>query len=228
MNRRSPQEPVLEQGDYIRYERGTAPLEFKSVRHRPDYKNKDKPREPVSSAKPAPKLTPIEIKQSRQEEREEAERLEKEKKQDDVPFILEFRPIEARDFNFILNSWLMSYRDSRRDHTNGNYFPGQQNLIAEISQRRTLIVGCDAESPEWIVGYICGQLLTDGRLLLDYIYVKHAYRERGIARGLLAAIGWTEGMEIVATHWTKPIDKVGKRYNAGHNAYFNTMGFSNV
>jgi GNAT superfamily N-acetyltransferase len=145
-----------------------------------------------------------------------------------MPFTLAFRPIEGADFNFILNAWMMSYRDSKRDHKNSDYFPGQQNLIAEISQRRNLIVGCDAETPEWIAGFICGIMLEDGRLLLDYIYVKQAYRERGIARGLLSAMGWDENTEIVATHWTKQIDKVGRRYNAGHNSYFNQIGFSNV
>lgn len=226
MIRKSPQEPVLEQGDYIRYERGCAPTPYRAPRDREDYKNKDKPRwQPPQRPKEVKQPSPITVKLADQEKIAERDAP---KKRAEMPFVLDFRPLEAADFNFVLNAWMMSYRDSKRDHKNSDYFPGQQNLIAEISKRRNLIIGCDAESPEWIAGFIVGQMLKDGRLLLDYIYVKHAYRERGIARGLLSAMGWTEDTEIIATHWTKQIDKVGRRYNAGHNAYFNTMGFSDV
>jgi GNAT superfamily N-acetyltransferase len=156
------------------------------------------------------------------------ERKAAEEERAETPFPLSFRGIQAEDFPFVLNAWMMSYRDSRRDHTNGDYFPGQQNLIAELAARRNLVIGCDADTPEWIAGFVCGIPLEDGRLLVDYIYVKQAYRERGIARGLLAALGWRDGMEIVATHWNRGLDRAARRYNATHNAYFNLIGYSDV
>lgn len=233
MGHTTTKEPELEHGDYIRYERGTAPLDpaNKKRRDRADYKTRfEKPTKEQKEhwsriAAQAKKPSPIAVKLADQEAIKD-----REEKRDrrEVPFTLAFRSIEVADFNFILNAWMMSYRDSRRDHTNGDYFHGQQNLIAEISQRRNMVLGVDAEVPEWIAGFVCGQMLKDGRLLLDYIYVKQAYRERGIARGLLGAIGWTPETEIIATHWTKQIEKVGRRYGATHNAYFNTMGFSDV
>ncbi|HST79075.1 MAG TPA: GNAT family N-acetyltransferase [Verrucomicrobiae bacterium] len=220
--------PELEHGDYVRYERGTAPLPYRAPRDRADHptrKRKQTPTERSPQRFPERNLSPIEIKLADEEKKAEPERNKVRK---EMPFTLAFRPIEGEDFNFILNAWMMSYRDSKRDHNNQSYFQGQQNLIAEISKRRNLIVGCDAETPNWIAGFICGIMLQDGRLLLDYIYVKHAYRERGIARGLLSAMGWTQDTEIIATHWTRQIDKVGRRYNAGHNSYFNQIGFSDV
>lgn len=218
--------PDLESVTYIQYERGTAPVKgFVRSRDRAEQAERNRKRNAQQKeTKPARRPpSPIEIKLADQEKI--AERKEK-KDRREIPFTLAFRPIEADDFNFILNAWMMSYRDSRRDHNNGDYFYGQQNLIAEISKRRDLIVGCDAETPTWIAGFICGKMLQNEKLLLDYIYVKQAYRERGIARGLLSAIGWGHNTEIIATHWTKQIEKVGRRYNAGHNSYYNSMGFS--
>lgn len=227
--------PELDENDYIRYTRGTAPVKgFKEAKYRDDHPNQKRKRrlaEEAEKAKnaplhnPTPPKSPIEKRLAKDENEEE---VKEHNHLADVPFDLAYRGIEQDDFGFILKSWLLSYRDSKRDHTNTVYFRGQQNLIAEISKRRSLIIGCDAETPSFIVGFVCGTMLQDGRLLLDYIYVKHAYRERGIARGLLSQIGWTQDTEIVATHWTKQIDRVGRRYNAGHNSYFNSMGFSDV
>lgn len=145
-----------------------------------------------------------------------------------LPFPLAYRQIEEADFPFILNAWILSYRDCMRDHKNSDYFPGQQNLIAELAKRRNMVLACDGDTPSFILGFACGIPLEDGRLLVDYVYVKQAYRERGIARGMLAQLGHRMDMEIVATHWNKRLDKVARRYNAGYNAYFNIIGYSEV
>lgn len=166
-----------------------------------------------------------------------AKKAEKEKRQaanearriqGPLPFPLAYRGVEAEDLPFILNAWVLSYRDFKRDHKNSDYFPGQQNLIAELAKRRNMVVACDGDTPSFIVGFCCGITLADGRLLVDYVYVKQAYREHGIGRGMLAELGWRNGMEIVATHWTRTIDKLARRYNAGLNAFFNTIGYSEV
>ncbi|RYF46773.1 MAG: N-acetyltransferase [Cytophagaceae bacterium] len=233
MSANTTKEPELEYGDYIRYERGTAPLDAKNNwhRNRDDYKrrfqNKTAEEKHLEERRKLfeKQPSPINEKQAKEEAMSDSTETKDRK---EIPFVLQFRSIEPSDFNFILNAWMRSYRDSKRDHTNTDYYHGQQNLIAAISQRRTMIIGCDAEAPEWMAGFICGQKLKDGRLLVDYVYVKHAYRERGIARALLDALGYNRDFEIIATHWTKQVDKVGRRYGATHNSYFNSMGFSDV
>lgn len=145
-----------------------------------------------------------------------------------LPFPLHYRGIEAGDFPFVLNAWILSFRDFKRDHKNSDYFPGQQNLIAELAKRRNLVIACDGDTPSFVVGFACGITLADGRMLVDYVYVKQAYRERGIGRGMLGQLGWRSDMEIVATHWTRGVDKLARRYNAGFNSFFNTIGYSEV
>lgn len=160
--------------------------------------------------------------------RQTPEEAEADKKRLECPFPLTFRPCEAGDYSFILNAWMRSYRDQMRTMRNETYYNGQQNLISELAKRRQVVVGCDGDTPEWIAGFICGVPLEDNRLVIDYVYVKQAYRDRGIARGLLAAIGWRHGQEIIVTHKRQSIEGVFPRYNASYNPYFNAIGFSDV
>jgi GNAT superfamily N-acetyltransferase len=180
---------------------------------------------PKADVKPEPPTKMVVgIKKEKQPADEELE----DKKRLECPFPLVFRPCEPADYNFILNAWMRSFRDSMRTMCNETYYAGQQNLISELAKRRQLVIGCDGDTPEWIAGFICGVPLEDNRLVVDYVYVKHAYRGRGIGRGLLQSLGWLSGQEIVATHKTRGIDSSFGRYNATFNPYFNQIGFSDV
>lgn len=180
---------------------------------------------PKANEKPEP---PKEMLVGERKERQVNDEAVEDKKRLECPFPLIFRPCEAGDYGFILNAWMRSYRDQMRTMRNDTYFMGQQNLISELAKRRQVVVGCDGDTPEWIAGFICGVPLEDNRLVVDYIYVKQAYRDRGIARGLLQSLGWMHGQEIVATHKRQKIEGVFPRYNATYNPYFNQIGFSDV
>lgn len=200
-----------------------APADRSDVpKHRKRYEAWTSPRKEPKPEPPSSMIVGIaKAKQTEEEAAEDKKRLE-------CPFPLVFRSCEPTDYNFVLNAWMRSYRDTQRNMKNGDYFYGQQNLIAELAKRRQMVIGCDGDTPEWIAGFICGIPLEDGRLIVDYIYVKQAYRNRGIARGLLQSLGHLSGQEIVATHKTRGIDTVFPRYNATFNPYFNQIGFSDV
>jgi GNAT superfamily N-acetyltransferase len=142
----------------------------------------------------------------------------------DIPFSLGLRAAKQEDLNFILSSWLRSYRDAKRTMKNHDYFTGQQKLIAALADRRSLVIGCDVDKPDWIVGYACGQKLEDGSLLLDYVYVKQPYRERGIGKALIAALGWAPDTHIVATHWNRVAHALCKKFMVDHNEYYLMIG----
>lgn len=145
---------------------------------------------------------------------------------------LTLREAEDGDVHFILNSWMKSYekakcgdRESRaaeagsyevatRAMSSRRYFRGQQALISALAARRRLLVACDAETPEYIVGWACGTLKDDpSELVVDYVYVKHGYRHSGVARELIRGLGWQPGLGIVATHWTKPCTSKAIKYS---------------
>lgn len=167
-------------------------------------------------------------KETEEKQKELDERLAEAMK-DAIPFEIMYRPIEQGDYNFVLNAWMRSNRETMRKVRSIEYFAGQQALIAEIAKRRQICISCDADTPEWIAGFACGMPLVDGRIVVDFIYVKHAYRRRGIAQGMLRSLGWTHGMEIVATHLSnKYVEKSYLRYNACYNPFFNMIGYSDV
>lgn len=181
---------------------------------------------PPKSQKETDALRRVEILDKKS--KEDAESDARERKRRETPFDLLVRPIAPTDFNFVLNAWLKSYRDSRRQIRNDVYFAGQQNLISEIAKRRVCVIGCDAEYPEWIAGFAAGRMLSNGTLLLDYVYVKSPYRERGIALQLVGALGWSEGIPIIATHMTKCAERIGRKYEIQLNEYFNAIGYADV
>lgn len=162
-----------------------------------------------------------------EEEAKASEKLERQQHATS-PFTLAFRDVAHSDFHFVLNAWMMSYRDSNRHLKNDEYFRGQQNLIAEIANRRNCLLAVDRDVPDYIIGFAAGISLSDGRFLLDYVYVKHAYRERGIARSLLEQMGVTHETAIVCTHRNKPVQPTMNKYRIEYNPYFNTIGFSDV
>lgn len=142
----------------------------------------------------------------------------------ETPFVLSFRALKETDLNFVLNAWMKSYRDSKRSIKNAAYFTGQQKLIGALGERRRLIIGCDADAPEWIAGFVCGIPLEDNRILIDYVYVKQPYRERGVAKALIAALGWHPEMGVVASHWNTVCKIVAARYNIEHDEYYLMLG----
>jgi hypothetical protein len=147
--------------------------------------------------------------------------------------------------NFILNSWLMSYKHVRcgtyderlaasgamfagRAMDSGRYFKGQQALVSALAARSRVLSVCDAQDPSFVVGWACGALQgpseASQELVVHYVYVKHAYRKHGVALELLKGLGWKPGMTILATHWTKPCATKAIKYNIVFDDYPLTVG----
>lgn len=143
---------------------------------------------------------------------------------------VQFRGIEPGDLHFVLNSWMKSLQPTRRVG-NELFFAGQQRLIAALAERAIIIVCCDGNPlmSHFIFGWACGEMdVKNDILTLHYIYVKHGYRMMGLAKDMLAKLGWKPKTEIVATHWTKPCAVLAQRYNARFSDYPLMIGNQNV
>ena len=155
-----------------------------------------------------------------------------------LPLVL--RAMVPEDVNFITNSWLKSYAESAigprqkgvsaRERVTTHhgvsptrFYKKEQDLIHALSQLRKIVVACDPEAPNFIYGYACGEARFDdpegGWLLLDFVYVKTAYRLQGIARQMLEeGFGWTE-QPIFATHWTFMCNEIDKYHRINYDDY---------
>lgn len=96
------------------------------------------------------------------------------------------------DLNFILSSWLRSYRNTYlvRFVNNDTYFSAQKRLIMRILEQRTVMVISSNEDSDQIIGYLVygPYSLNPTSVVLDYAYVKSPYRKMGFLRHMVDSV----------------------------------------
>lgn len=120
---------------------------------------------------------------------------------------VKLRPAMKEDLNFILNSWLKSYRSSpfAAKMINKVYFSNHQEVIKSILADNLITVACNPEDEGQIFGYMVFNTLPGNVLLIHYTYIKHTYRRMGIAKFIYDAIK-TDDLGVLYTHHTKYAD----------------------
>lgn len=130
------------------------------------------------------------------------------------------------DQNFIINSWLKSYRDSNFADpiTSDVYFKQHRSLIIDMLSDGVTIVACNPDSTDQIFGWVNAIPSEVGITVFNYVYVKHPYRRLGIG-GMLrreALHKCNHDMELpaLATHSTRMlIDLLSDKWNIIYNPY---------
>lgn len=108
--------------------------------------------------------------------------------------IVDYAPEDHQ--NFILDSWLKSYKLTRlaKYSARDDYYPVQQAIIKAILQEATVKM---ALSDGAFIGYIVAE--DD---CLHYLYIKHALRRFGVATKLLGEFPKLECYSpYLDTHW---------------------------
>ena len=95
----------------------------------------------------------------------------------------ELRAANRDDINFILATWLKSFRgsDVSRGIPSEILFSEHQNLIKNILLNSTVTMLVSSEDSTQILGYIVHDINLP---IVHYIYVKYPYRKLGLARHL--------------------------------------------
>jgi hypothetical protein len=118
-----------------------------------------------------------------------------------------FRRLEQGDLDFVINSWLMSYRKAPANYRvrNEQYFQYQPGNVQVLLERSKTTIFCDPENPSEIMGYIVVEL---GHIL-HYVYVKQIFRGAAIADSLFEHAIDLESPRIILSHMTRKawIDK---------------------
>lgn len=145
---------------------------------------------------------------------------------DTVDLVITTRPFEPSDRNFILKTWLRSYRRMQPFAPDDLYYPNQQQVIDSIFQSPSAkcVIACDEEKPEFIFGFAVGEHLTttDDRepLVMHYTFTKLMYRRLGVARELLEVFGWYPGRTVQCTQWSQFCYANRTSLNLMQNDYF--------
>ena len=126
---------------------------------------------------------------------------------------IHLRPYDPSDHNFILNSWLKSYRNSDfgKKIPNDVYYKSHAILIASILATATTVVACDPEAHHVVYGYLCYSPNNEGPDYFHYIYCKNSFRKLGIAKALVTAVN--PGSAFIVTHLTDSLYRDNLTYN---------------
>ena len=129
------------------------------------------------------------------------------------------------DAPFILNSWLKSYRVSNfaRSMTNTVYYEGHHPVVRKILKRAKVTVACDPSHPSQIYGYIVHEMVEDIPVI-HYCYVKHTFRNMGIASNLINSVKESDQAGVF-THHTKNAERIAPKHNLIHHPY---LAFNDV
>lgn len=101
--------------------------------------------------------------------------------------VVVFRPLEPGDVNFILDSWLKSYRDSDWAGVVPNhlYYQTMHESVEGLLARGAKIeVACARHDSTKILGWICSEIVKGG-WCMHAVYVKDPYRRLGLAKELI-------------------------------------------
>lgn len=133
---------------------------------------------------------------------------------------IRFRPATAEDANFIFNSWLKSYRNSHfaKLISNTIYYSEQHKILEELVKKCTTIIACNENDSSQIYGYINGGTI-DGFLTINYVYVKHSFRNMGIGKSLLNLFDHDPANAAIYTMHTRIADRLAPKYNLVFHPY---------
>lgn len=118
-----------------------------------------------------------------------------------IPHVI--TPMREHDHDFVLNSWLMSYRRAPGSHhlPNGVYFRRMRRVAERILSHSDTKVARPLDWPEGVLGWLCAEQ-CDGVFAVHYGFVKVFYRKRGLGKALIDAFAPTG--RLVFTHLRPP------------------------
>lgn len=99
---------------------------------------------------------------------------------------VQIRQAKKSDIPFITNSWLHSFRNGPfvRGCPNRVYYYYQHKILEELLPRGVVLVVCNAQDPDQILGWCCAETFKSA-LVLHYIYIKHPFRGWKLANKLI-------------------------------------------
>lgn len=136
---------------------------------------------------------------------------------------IRLRGYQPGDANFIYNSWLRSNRQNTPYDLCENpiYFTEHHKLIERLLKDCKTVIACSVNDVAEIYGYICYQEV-ESTMVFHYAYVKHTFRNLGIAKELVAETGHDLTNAALFTQWTKGSAKLMKKYNLLFHPYILT------
>lgn len=133
---------------------------------------------------------------------------------------IRLRKAGQEDVNFIFSSWLKSYKYSHfaRDIIKTIYYSEHHKVIENCLQKYETLIACSVDDPTQIYGFInAGR--EEGIFCVNYVYIKHAFRNLGIGKALVNSFDHDFQTASVVTHTSKVVDRLLAKYNMIYHPY---------
>lgn len=127
------------------------------------------------------------------------------------------RSARPEDINFILNSWLKSYRchEDMTRMTNDDYFKYYKQQITSLLQTASVNVLCEAEDDNFIYSWLCYDIVKSD-LIIHYIYTRYSHRKLGCAKRLIDEL---TPKKIYCTSANRVFDELKKKIAISYNPF---------
>jgi len=135
---------------------------------------------------------------------------------DDLIQKIKIRPMHGGDFNFVINSWLKSFKYSGPmvvRMTDSLYYKAYEPIVKRLITGSNVYIACLRDEPDALVGYLVIEQGL-GPDIIHYVLVKDLWQKMGVATYLIKAA--EPAPDSLFTHWTNPmnslINKVTYKY----------------
>lgn len=131
------------------------------------------------------------------------------------------------DLNFILNSWMTSYRTEFHFLPDKVYYTGMQKLIGALALESQVLIAHDPADLNNILGWLVYRAQAEGPILVHYAYVKHRYRQFGLGKRMVTSAAAKEtnaSLTIIASHRWRVPKTTRSKYNYFYNPCFAWKG----
>ena len=121
---------------------------------------------------------------------------------------IKIRPMTEGDFNFVISSWLKSYKYSGtavRRMIDRVYYDAYEPIVKSLIKRSDVYIACLRSDPDAIVGYLAIERVEDHDII-HYCNIRDIWQKMGIASYLIEA-AQPQNMTYF-THWTSPIQSL--------------------
>lgn len=103
-----------------------------------------------------------------------------------------FRELDGRDVEFVLKTWIGTYRNSLHAGVipNNRFNEVTTDAIKQLFGRGARsLAAVNPENPNHVLGYIVSETTRKGEPVVHYVFVGDLHRRKGIAKALMRGVG---------------------------------------
>lgn len=130
--------------------------------------------------------------------------------------LFKIRPVLPDDVEYVLKTWCREIEQTKPRFANGMaacpkrlfFDEYQEKVVVPLTRKAQARVITTVADLTYIAGFVVANPLPEcNTTIVHFAYTRPPFRRLGLATAALEDIGYVKGHEIVATHWTKYLNR---------------------